>query len=58
MCPPVTFMKTTYMGEMRGWPTRAYQTPAALDQVAAVRLWEISEQETGVAYEAITSVAA
>lgn len=34
--------------EMRGWPAPAARTKAARDEEAARRLWEISEERTGV----------
>jgi NAD(P)-dependent dehydrogenase (short-subunit alcohol dehydrogenase family) len=40
-------------GQMRGNPTRVGRSAAAQDDVAARRLWERSEQLTGVSYDAI-----
>ena len=39
------------MAEIRGYPTAARIPPAALDQAAAARLWDVSEQLTGVRFE-------
>ncbi|AQR63459.1 short chain dehydrogenase [Brevundimonas sp. LM2] len=36
------------MGEVRGWPAPARVPPAAEDRAVARRLWEVSEQLTGV----------
>jgi len=40
-------------GEMRGYPTRVNTSTAAHDSVAAQRLWAVSEELTGVRYEAL-----
>jgi len=37
--------------ELRGHPRRVDRTPAAKDDVAAHRLWQVSETLTGVAYD-------
>jgi NAD(P)-dependent dehydrogenase (short-subunit alcohol dehydrogenase family) len=37
--------------EQRGWPKRVGRSKAASDPEAARRLWELSEQLTGVVYE-------
>ena len=37
-------------GEMRGWPTRVEPVPLAKNDELARKLWEISEQRTGVTY--------
>lgn len=39
------------LGELRGWPTRVRPVPAGLDEVAARRLWSVSEELTGVSFE-------
>lgn len=39
------------MAEIRGYPTAARIPRAALDQAAAARLWDVSEQLTGVRFE-------
>jgi NAD(P)-dependent dehydrogenase (short-subunit alcohol dehydrogenase family) len=36
--------------EFRGWPTVVKPAPHALDEVAAMQLWDISESLTGVTY--------
>lgn len=38
------------LGETRGWPAPAKVPPRAADAAAAARLWEVSEQLTGVAF--------
>jgi hypothetical protein len=38
------------MFEMRGHPAQCDSTPASKDEEAARRLWELSEQMTGVRY--------
>lgn len=38
------------MGELRGPPKRAAMRPEARDPAAAARLWELSQQLTGVSY--------
>ena len=35
-------------GGLRGWPGLAIPAAAALDEAAAVRLWDASERATGV----------
>lgn len=40
------------LAETRGYPAVARIPPAALDQAAAARLWEMSERLTGVQFEA------
>lgn len=40
--------------EQRGYPKRVGTSKAARDEVTARRLWEVSEQLTGVRYEALT----
>ena len=40
------------LGETRGHPAVARTPPAALDQGAAARLWDVSEQLTGVRFGA------
>ncbi len=40
-------------GEMRGNPTPVGASDAALDEESARRLWEVSEELTGVRYEAL-----
>jgi NAD(P)-dependent dehydrogenase (short-subunit alcohol dehydrogenase family) len=43
-------------GEMRGHhPTLVHFSAAAHDQAAAARLWEVSEELTGVTFEALTA---
>jgi hypothetical protein len=37
--------------EMRGYPVRVGTTKEAKDSVAARRLWEVSEELTGVQFE-------
>jgi hypothetical protein len=39
--------------EMRGRPTRVGRTAAAQDTAVAARLWSVSEELTGVAFEAL-----
>jgi hypothetical protein len=41
--------------EMRGYPKRVGTSAAALSQEDAKRLWTVSEERTGVTYEALTS---
>lgn len=36
--------------ELRGWPTKVKSTPAARDQEAAARLWQVSQELTGVSF--------
>ena len=36
--------------EMRGYPKKVGTTPAAKNEIDARRLWEISEELTGVSY--------
>ncbi|MCA1684315.1 MAG: short chain dehydrogenase, partial [Actinobacteria bacterium] len=38
------------VGERRGYPRLVAPSAAALDEATAVRLWEVSEELTGVAY--------
>ncbi len=38
------------MGELKGYPTVVKPRPQALDEATAKRLWEVSEQLTGVSY--------
>jgi len=38
------------IAEMRGYPTRVGRTAAAQDQAVAERLWQISEELTGVRF--------
>ncbi len=40
-------------GELRGHPTRVGRSQAARDDVAAHRLWQVSETLTGVVYDAL-----
>lgn len=40
--------------EMRGHPRRVGTTPRAHDEAAAARLWKVSEELTGVGYEALS----
>jgi NAD(P)-dependent dehydrogenase (short-subunit alcohol dehydrogenase family) len=42
-------------GEQRGYPQRVRASVAAQDEAAAKRLWETSEELTGVRYEALAS---
>jgi len=39
--------------EWRGWPTLVKPTARALDEVAALQLWDISESLTGVTYPSL-----
>ena len=39
--------------EMRGYPTQVGTSPAAQDQATAARLWQVSEELTGVHYAAL-----
>jgi NAD(P)-dependent dehydrogenase (short-subunit alcohol dehydrogenase family) len=41
------------MMEVRGYPVPVGTTPAARDEAVAARLWEVSEELTGVRYEGI-----
>jgi len=43
------------MGEQRGHPQLVDSTPASKDQAAARRLWEVSEQLTGVSFDLATA---
>ncbi len=38
------------MGEMRGHPVKAQSSEASHDEATAVKLWQVSEELTGVAY--------
>lgn len=38
------------MGEMRGYPVKAQSSEASHDEATAVKLWQVSEQLTGVTY--------
>jgi NAD(P)-dependent dehydrogenase (short-subunit alcohol dehydrogenase family) len=44
------FIGPTGMGGTRGYPEKVRSTPPSYDQVAARRLWAISEELTGVKY--------
>ena len=43
------------VGEQRGHPQLVDSTPASKDQAAARRLWEVSEQLTGVSFDLATA---
>ena len=38
------------LGELRGHPTRVRPAPSATDEATARRLWEVSEELTGVTF--------
>ena len=46
------------MGEQRGYPTRVGRSGRASDPETAKRLWEVSEELTGVSYDALAPPAA
>lgn len=48
--PGNTYVGPHGPGEMQGWPTTARRAPAALDPDLARRLWERSEELTGVPF--------
>lgn len=48
--PGNTYVGPHGPGEMQGWPTTARRAPAALDPDLARRLWERSEELTGVRF--------
>lgn len=45
------------LGEMRGSPIRVGRSPAASDLASGARLWDVSEQLTGVTYDLPVSTA-
>jgi hypothetical protein len=49
--PPGAYVGPDGFQEMRGLPTLVGCTAAARDETAAARLWDASEQLTGVSYE-------
>ena len=51
--PPDDFFGPDGLGGVRGHPTRVARSAAARDDVAAHRLWQVSETLTGVAYDAL-----
>ncbi len=51
--PGAAYIGPDGRGEMRGSPTPVGTSDAASDEASARRLWEVSEELTGVAYEAL-----
>ncbi|MCP9488586.1 MAG: oxidoreductase [Solirubrobacteraceae bacterium MAG38_C4-C5] len=51
--PGAAYIGPDGRGEMRGSPTPVGTSDAALDEESARRLWQVSEELTGVAYEAL-----
>ena len=48
--PPGAFVGPDGPFEMRGSPTLVEPVPAARDEIAARRLWELSEELTGIGF--------
>ena len=49
--PPCSYVGPDGIGEMRGHPKLVGCSDAARDEKTAQRLWEVSEQLTGVGFE-------
>ena len=41
------------LGEMTGWPKRVGSNPASRDTAVAAKLWQVSEELSGVRYDAL-----